>query len=81
MTPKAPKPKTVTFDTTLSATGNNTGIMVPAELLAQLDAGKRPPVLVSINGYEYRNTVGTMAGAAHGQRQRRRAQGNRARSR
>jgi hypothetical protein len=55
-------PKTVSFDTMLAATGSNTGIVVPAELIEQLGAGKRPPVLVSVNGYQYRNTVGVMRG-------------------
>jgi len=54
--------KAIAFDTTVTATGNNTGIVVPAELIEQLDAGKRPAVLVSVNGYEYRNTVGVMGG-------------------
>ena len=54
--------KTVSFETTLSATGNNTGIVVPAELIEELGAGRRPPVLVSVNGYEYRNTIGVMRG-------------------
>jgi len=52
----------VSFETLLTATGNNTGIVVPAELIEKLAAGKRPPVLVSVNGYEYRNTVGVMRG-------------------
>ncbi len=55
-------PATVTFDTTLTANGNNTGIVVPPELLDQLGAGKRPPVHVEVNGYRYRNTVGSMGG-------------------
>jgi bifunctional DNA-binding transcriptional regulator/antitoxin component of YhaV-PrlF toxin-antitoxin module len=54
--------KRVTFDTKLTATGNNTGIVVPAELLDELGSGKRPPVLVDVNGYQYRNTVGSMGG-------------------
>jgi bifunctional DNA-binding transcriptional regulator/antitoxin component of YhaV-PrlF toxin-antitoxin module len=58
----SPAPKTVSFETTLTATGNNTGIVVPAPLMEQLGAGKRPPVLVDINGYEYRSTVGVMRG-------------------
>src|SRR5487761_2629012 len=53
---------TVAFDTTVTATGNNTGIMVPDEVIAQLDAGKRPAVMVNVNGYEYRSTVGVMGG-------------------
>ena len=54
----------VEFDTTLTAIGNNTGIVVPPEILDRLGAGKRPPVVVNLNGYEYRNTIGTMAGNA-----------------
>jgi bacteriocin resistance YdeI/OmpD-like protein/uncharacterized protein DUF1905 len=60
----AAKPGSVSFDTTVTATGNNTGIVVPDEVLEQLAAGRRPPVLVSLNGYEYRNTVGVMNGKA-----------------
>ena len=52
----------VTFETTVAATGNNTGIVVPDEVIDQLGAGKRPPVVVNVNGYEYRNTVGVMGG-------------------
>ena len=58
----AAEPNSVTFETTVSVTGNNTGIVVPAEAIGQLAAGKRPPVLVNVNGYEYRNTVGVMGG-------------------
>jgi hypothetical protein len=56
------KPKAVTFDTTLTATGNNTGIVVPGALIDELSAGKRPSVLVDVNGYQYPNTVGVMGG-------------------
>ncbi len=52
----------VEFDTTVTATGNKTGIIVPDELIERLGAGHRPPVIVSIYGHEYRNTVGVMAG-------------------
>jgi len=58
----AAEPKTVSFDTTVAVSGNNTGMVVPDEAIEQLAAGKRPPVLVSVNGYEYRNTVGVMGG-------------------
>ena len=47
----------VTFDTTVAANGSNTGIVVPDELIERLDAGRRPAVIVNVNGYEYRNTV------------------------
>jgi hypothetical protein len=58
----AAEPKSATFETTVAVTGNNTGIVVPEEVIEQLAAGKRPPVLVNVNGYEYRNTVGVMGG-------------------
>ena len=57
-----PKPRTATFDTTLTAMGNNTGIVVPPEVIEQLASGKRPPVVVDINGYQYRNSVAVMGG-------------------
>jgi hypothetical protein len=52
----------VAFDTTVAATGNNTGIVVPDEAIERLGAGRRPAVVVNVNGYEYRNTVGVMGG-------------------
>jgi hypothetical protein len=52
----------VAFDTTVTATGNNTGIVVPDHLIDDLGAGSRPAVVVNVNGYEYRNTVGVMGG-------------------
>jgi hypothetical protein len=58
----ASTPKSVTFETTVAASGNNTGIAVPDEVIEQLAAGRRPPVLVNVNGYEYRNTVAVMGG-------------------
>lgn len=56
------EPPTVSFDTTLGAFGNNTGIVVPAQALAALGAGQRPGVDVDINGYQYRSTVGSRNG-------------------
>ena len=52
----------VSFETTVTATGNNTGIVVPDDVIEQLGAGRRPAVVVNVNGYEYRNTVGVMGG-------------------
>lgn len=52
----------VTFETTLSSSGNNTGIPVPEHVIEQLGRGKRPPVLVTVNGYAYRSTVAVMGG-------------------
>jgi Bacteriocin-protection, YdeI or OmpD-Associated/Domain of unknown function (DUF1905) len=63
--PTSPKtPGSATFATTVAANGTNTGIEVPPEVLDQLGAGKRPAVLVSLDGYEYRNTVGSVDGRA-----------------
>lgn len=46
------------FRTTLLQTGPTaTGFEVPAEVVASLGKGKRPPVVVTVNGYTYRNTV------------------------
>jgi hypothetical protein len=50
------------FETTLLAFGNNTGVEVPEAVLEQLDAGRRPPVRVVLNGHEFRTTVGVMKG-------------------
>ncbi len=36
---------------------NATGLRVPAEVVAELGAGKRPKVTVSLNGHTYRSTV------------------------
>jgi hypothetical protein len=52
----------VTFETTVAASGNNTGIVVPEEVIDRLAAGKRPPVHVTVNGYDYRSTVAVMGG-------------------
>ena len=59
MTPE--QPEGVTFETTLSSNGNNTGIPVPEHVIEQLGHG-RPPVLVTVNGYQYRSTVAVMGG-------------------
>ena len=50
------------FSTKMFQIGNNTGIEVPADVLEALDAGKRPPVVVTVNGYVYRSTVAPMGG-------------------
>lgn len=52
----------VEFETIVTAAGNNTGIVVPETVIEQLGAGRRPAVIVNVNGYEYRNTVGVMGG-------------------
>jgi hypothetical protein len=47
----------VTFQAAVAVSVSNTGIVVPEKAIGQFAAGKRPPVLVTVNGYEYRNTV------------------------
>ena len=51
------------FHTTLLQSDKTaTGIVVPDEVVEALDAGKRPPVTVTINGFTYRNTIAVMGG-------------------
>jgi hypothetical protein len=51
------------FRTTIrQSDGSATGIVIPDEVIAALGAGKRPPVRLSVNGYEYRSTVATVDG-------------------
>ena len=38
------------------------GFEIPPEVVESFGAGKRPPVLVTINGYTYRNTVAVYGG-------------------
>lgn len=56
-------PEARTFSTTLWATGNNVGIVVPEEVVESFGRGKRVPVVVTIDGdYTYRSTVASMGG-------------------
>jgi len=51
------------FRTTMQTAGKTAlGFEVPPEVVESLGAGKRPPVLVTINGYTYRNTVAVYGG-------------------
>lgn len=50
------------FETTMFLSGNNTGIEVPPDVIEALDAGRKPPVKVTVNGFEYRSTVAVMGG-------------------
>lgn len=62
-TPKTVSNDPVRFNTQLLQTGaTTTGIPVPAEVIAKLASGARPAVLVRVNGYSYRTTVGVMRG-------------------
>ena len=51
------------FQATILLDGKTaTGIEVPADVMAALGPGKRPRVRVTINGYSYPSTVGSMGG-------------------
>ena len=52
----------VTFRTTVLQTGNNTGILVPDEVVASLGGGRRPLGVVSVRGHTYRSAVASMGG-------------------
>ena len=49
------------FTTTLQGT-TTTGIEVPEEVIVALGKGKKPPVIVTVGGHTYRNTVAVMGG-------------------
>jgi hypothetical protein len=51
------------FSTLLSQTGaNTTGIEVPPEVVEALGGGKKPKVVVTLNGYQYRSSIASMGG-------------------
>jgi hypothetical protein len=51
------------FRTTVELGGKTaTGFQVPADVVAGLGPGKRPPVRVTIGGHTYRSTVASMGG-------------------
>jgi len=50
------------FRTTIAVMGNNTGVVVPDEVVTALAAGKRPPVQITLNGYTYRSSIASMGG-------------------
>jgi bifunctional DNA-binding transcriptional regulator/antitoxin component of YhaV-PrlF toxin-antitoxin module len=52
----------VKFRTTIARQGNNTGVVVPDEVVTALGAGKKPPVVVTLNGYTYRSSIASMGG-------------------
>jgi hypothetical protein len=52
-----------TFRTKLAQSGNNVGIVVPAEIVESFGVGKQVPVVVTVDGgYSYRNTISSMGG-------------------
>lgn len=50
------------FTTTIVGDGNKAGIEVPDGIVEGLGAGKRPPVVVTINGQSYRSSIAVMGG-------------------
>lgn len=52
----------ITFTTSITLEGNNTGIEVPPDVIAALGTSKKPPVVVTVAGYTYRSTVAVMGG-------------------
>lgn len=48
--------------TIMSGGGNTAGIVIPPEIVESLGKGKKPPVVVTLNGKSYRNTVAVMGG-------------------
>jgi Bacteriocin-protection, YdeI or OmpD-Associated/Domain of unknown function (DUF1905) len=51
-----------TFNTTVKASGNNTGIEVPEKNISDLGSSKKPAVIVNLSGYSYQSTVAVMGG-------------------
>ncbi|QOC26768.1 DUF1905 domain-containing protein [Microbacterium hominis] len=50
------------FETTLFQQGNNTGIVVPPEIVDGLGGGSRAAVSVTVNGFTYPSTLAVMGG-------------------
>jgi Bacteriocin-protection, YdeI or OmpD-Associated/Domain of unknown function (DUF1905) len=54
----------VEFRTTVVQSGKTaTGLQVPDDVVAALGGGRRPPVTVTLGGYDYRTTIAPMGGA------------------
>jgi Bacteriocin-protection, YdeI or OmpD-Associated/Domain of unknown function (DUF1905) len=52
----------IKFTTTIQGSGNKAGIAVPEEIVNSFGAGRRPPVVVTINGKSYRSSIAMMGG-------------------
>lgn len=47
----------VTYETVAIPSGNHASIAIPDEVLAQLDANRRAPLRVTVNGHTYQSTA------------------------
>jgi antitoxin component of MazEF toxin-antitoxin module len=52
----------VSYRTVVTQTGNNTGFVIPDEVVEAFDAGKRVPVTVTVQGHSYASTIVRMGG-------------------
>lgn len=53
----------VKFKTTIITAGKTaTGICIPNEIVEALNAGKKPPIKITLNDYTYRGTVAVISG-------------------
>ena len=77
----AAEPNSVTFETTVAVTGNNTGIVVPEEAIGQLAAGQTPARARQRQRVRIPEHGRRDGRQAHDQHQRRRPQGHRAEGR
>ncbi|WP_137940271.1 YdeI/OmpD-associated family protein [Chitinivorax sp. B] len=50
------------FKAKVVPSGNATAVEVPKEALEQLNAGTRPPVVITINGHSWRSRIAAMRG-------------------
>ncbi len=51
------------FHTTILQAGKTaTGVKVPEKIVESFNAGKKPPVRITINNYTYRSTIAVMGG-------------------
>ena len=50
------------FTTTIVGDGNKAGIEIPSSVVEALGAGRKPPVVVTINGRSYRSSIAVMGG-------------------
>jgi hypothetical protein len=50
------------FTTTIQGSGTKAGIEVPEDIVNALGAGRRPPVIVTLNGQSYRSSIAVMGG-------------------